>query len=317
MPRSDISDDEFIAQYEIMGATRLAEALGQASRTVNGKRQRLEKKYGIKIKGPPANHVYRGFTFKPQEYPQRLEAELGDGIALIGSDAHYWPHRITTAHRAFVHFAKKLQPNVIVYNGDVFDGAMMSRFPLDWEWRPTVQQELEEVSEREAEVRAAAPNAKYVWTLGNHDARFEAKIANTLPELAKVQGVHLKDHFPYWQCCYSLFINNDVVIKHRFKGGIHAARNNTLWAGRSFITGHLHSLKVSPFTDLNGNRWGVDCGTLAEPLGDQFTYTEDNPKDWRSGFVVLTFKGGRLLWPEVVSVIGDGHVCFRGDIIDV
>jgi len=52
--------------------------------------------------------------------------------------------------------------------------------------------------------------------------------------------------------------------------------------------------------------------------GQQFSdYTEDNPKNWRNGFVVLTFKNSTLLWPEIVHVIAPGEVEFRGEIITV
>jgi hypothetical protein len=34
-------------------------------------------------------------------------------------------------------------------------------------------------------------------------------------------------------------------------------------------------------------------------------------------FVVLTFKGGKLLPPELVTRWADGEVCFRGEIIKV
>jgi hypothetical protein len=81
------------------------------------------------------------------------------------------------------------------------------------------------------------------------------------------------------------------------------------------VTGHLHSLKVTPYDDYNGTRWGVDTGTLAAKEGEQFVdYTEDNPRNWRSGFAVLTFHKGRLLWPEVVNVRDEeaGEVEFRG-----
>jgi hypothetical protein len=53
---------------------------------------------------------------------------------------------------------------------------------------------------------------------------------------------------------------------------------------------------VTPFQDLRGNRFGVDCGTLAEIDGPQFTYAELNPSNHRSGFAVLTFFNGQLLW---------------------
>jgi len=107
---------------------------------------------------------------------------------------------------------------------------------------------------------------------------------------------------------------NQTIVKHRFAGGIHATYNNTLKSGRSIVTGHLHSLNVRAWTDYNGTRFGVDTGTLADPDHDAFDYTEDNPKDWRSGFAVLTYRKGKLLWPELCYV-DNGVAYFRGEAI--
>ena len=66
-------------------------------------------------------------------------------------------------------------------------------------------------------------------------------------------------------------------------------------------------------------KWGVDTGTLAEPFGDQFAYAENNPRNWRSGFAVLTIVDGHLLMPELlfVSDLGQDYVEWRGELIDV
>ena len=79
-------------------------------------------------------------------------------------------------------------------------------------------------------------------------------------------------------------------------------------------------MKVTPFSDYNGTRYGVDTGCLADPQGPQFLdYTEDNPKNWRSGFILLTFVDGKLLWPEIVAVstFKENHIEFRGKLIRV
>jgi hypothetical protein len=108
------------------------------------------------------------------------------------------------------------------------------------------------------------------------------------------------------------------MIKHRYAGGVHATYNNTLRAGVSMVTGHLHRLCVTPWSDYNGTRWGVDTGTLSSfgPECQKFTYSEDNPMNWASGFGVLTFDGhGRLLPPELCMVI-DGTAYFRGRAVE-
>ena len=75
---------------------------------------------------------------------------------------------------------------------------------------------------------------------------------------------------------------------------------------------------MQPFSDYNGTRFGVDTGTLAEPYDEQFNnYMEDNPRSWRSGFIVLTFVNKKLLWPEIVHVVEENVVDFRGELINV
>jgi hypothetical protein len=156
-----------------------------------------------------------------------------------------------------------------------------------------------------------------VFTWGNHDIRFGNKLAQHAPQFKDVQGFKLTDHIPDWDFCWAVWPTPQVIIKHRYKGGIHAAHNNTVASGVSICTGHLHSLKVTPFSDYNGNRFGVDTGTLAEPDGPQFTYAELNPSNHRSGFAVLNFFNGQLLWPELVHKFSEDHVEFRGEVIDV
>lgn len=316
MAKPKLSDADFAVLFEKEGAAKLARRLGTDARSVYRRRQRLEAKIGRQLTGPghPAQ------TRSHIAHPQRIHIDVSDGVVLVGSDAHYWPGEPSTAHRAFVAFAKALKPRAIIVNGDAFDGASVSRHPpIGWAGQPTVQEEIETCQDRLDEIVKAKPRGcRTIWNLGNHDARFETRIATVAPEYAKVAGVSLKDHFPRWEPAWATWINDDVVVKHRFKGGRFAPTNNTLWAGRTMVTGHLHSAKVQPISDYNGTRFGVDTGCLAEPYGPQFRdYTEDAPVDWRSGFAVLTFRGGRLLWPELVTVWEPGKVQFRGDVVEV
>jgi hypothetical protein len=55
---------------------------------------------------------------------------------------------------------------------------------------------------------------------------------------------------------------------------------------------------------------------LADPHSSTFEYCEDSPKDWRSGFVMLSFDQGRMLMPELIMVTDEenGEFEFRGCI---
>lgn len=323
MPAPTISEQEFIELFKTLkSATLVSKATGVAVAMVHKRRRRIEQRRSIKLEssGPQAGR----FTHLQTAYktPQRLDMGILNGRVIVFSDAHFWPGIRTTAFKGLLHFIAHLKPKAIINNGDAFDGASISRFPrIGWDSTPSIVQELKAceaaLGEVEEAAKAARHNVKLYWTLGNHDARFENRLAANAPQYEQVKGFSLKDHFPAWHPCWAVW-NGQVVIKHRYKGGIHATHQNTVSSGVSMVTGHLHSLKVTPFDDYNGTRYGVDTGTLAEPTGPQFeNYLEQGPTNWRSGFAVLTFVDGRLLWPEVVKVYSDGKVEFRGEVIDV
>lgn len=90
---------------------------------------------------------------------------------------------------------------------------------------------------------------------GNHDQRFNTRLATTAKEFCKVHGVALEDHFSTrWHHAMAVFVNGHIVVKHRFKGGAHATFNNALWSGKTVITGHLHGQRISPITDYGRTR---------------------------------------------------------------
>ena len=313
-----LCDEEFLKLWEVHkgSPTKMSLATGVPLRLIYSRRRRLEAKHGIEMKAR---------TEKPfiEKHSARVNVPIEDGIAIVFSDAHFWDLTPSTAYRALTIFIEKLKPKLIVCNGDAFDGASISRHGRIGflENRPTVIDELKAckamLGNLEDIAKKVKPTPVLTWTLGNHDARFETYLAAVAPQFEFVDGFHLKDHFPAWRPCWATWVN-DVCIKHRWKGGVHATHNNTLGAGTSIVTGHLHSLKVSAYTDYTGTRYGVDTGTLAEIDGDMFmNYTEDNPKNWRSGFAVLTFHKGKLLPPELVEVIEDGVVAFRGEAFEV
>lgn len=313
-----LTDNEFIELWnQHKSAAKVAKISGLSERKVHSRRRTIEAKHNILLNAndPRINRVKPALENQAARYPLGIE----NGTVIVFSDAHFWPGIRTTAFKGLLWAIKELQPKAIINNGDAFDGASISRHPrIGWDSKPSVIQELKACEMYLGEIEDLAGRAKLVWALGNHDARFENRLANTVPEFMAVGGFTLKDHFPAWIPCWSCWPTDTVVVKHRMKGGVHATHNNAVNAGVSVVTGHLHSLKVTPFNDYNGERYGVDTGTLADPEGPQFVdYLEDNPTNWRSGFAVLTFRNGRLLWPELVHRFSNSEIQFRGQVIDV
>lgn len=316
-PLMKLSDNDFAGLFQQLGPRALAQRYECSEQAVQQRARGTEARLGVQLTGPRPNPQ----PLSPSE--PHLEIGCDDGVALVGGDGHYWPGSTATAHRALVAFASELKPKVLVFNGDALDAPSISRHPpIGWENLPSLEDELAEVQERLAELQTAAGRkCRFIWPLGNHDARFNTRLAALTPEYRGVPGTRLVHHFPLWEPCWSTEIGgkHGAIVKHRFKGGIHAPHTNTLWSGRTIITGHLHSLKVTPLTDYNGTRWGVDGGCLANPKGPQFAYAEANPHNHRAGFIVLTFRDGELLWPEIVSVHNEaeGLINWRGELYNV
>jgi len=315
------SDDQFVAAWHACGNSpaRVAEALGMSQRAVFSRRADMAKR-GITLLTTPAatqgSKIEYGWQDKGRAYKRENQYALPDGQMLVFSDAHFWPDQPkTVAHEALLTLAKELKPRAIVANGDIFDGARVSRHaPLGWAELPSVKGEMEACEDALHELHMLAPRGcDLFWNVGNHDSRFDKMLVS---QASEYEGVipRLEDKFSRWNFAWSLHVNGSVMVKHRYHNGIHATYNNTLKGGKSIVTGHLHRLAVTPWADYNGRRWGVDTGTLSDPMSPQFDYGENNPTPHTSGFAVLTFKDGKLLPPELVEVIG-GTAYFRGSAV--
>lgn len=313
-----LSDEEFIKLWnEYQSVTKLADISGIDIRAVARRRRRIEFRYGMVLSSKEGINPVRMINQTPQNV--RRGTDLEDGCIIVFSDAHFMPDEITPAYKFLLECIKEFKPRVVVCNGDAFDGGSISRFPrIGWDKKPSVIEELQACQEMLEGIEKVSKGAELIWTLGNHDSRFETYLAAQAPQYEGVNGFSLRDHFPLWKGCWSYWVGEHTVIKHRHKGGRNAGYANVQAGMVNIITGHTHVMAVQPITSYKGTLFGVQTGTLADPNGAQFAdYTEDSPKDWRSGFAVLHFNKGRLLQPELAMVIGEAEVDFRGKIHSV
>jgi hypothetical protein len=319
MAQPTCSEKDFIELFQQhRSPTKVAKILKLNERSVYSRKKAIENRLGITLE---SNDPQGKPKFTIPENKMRCEYELKDGIIMVGSDCHYNPEYTTTAHKAFVYFMKQLKPNMAILNGDLFDFAQNSaHHRIGWQKHPTVQQELEEVQNRLGDIEKVRPAGCILHrTIGNHDLRFEGKLSNLVGQYEGVKGMCLDDHLPHWSSSWSVVVNGNTMIKHRWHNGIHAVYNNILKGGMSMVTGHLHSLKVTPWTNYRGDLYGVDTGMMAAVKDDQFLYHEDASVNWRAGWAVLTYINGHLMPPELCQVINEdeGLVFFRGELHEI
>jgi hypothetical protein len=314
MAQKFVSDEEFIRVWRACESpTLVAEQLAQSVRNVHARRKSIEARYNIDLSTNDQRVKQNRIVIPYQRV--RVQANIV-GTVVVFSDAHFYPGFDGPGYQALLCVIKQVKPVLVIANGDILDAATMHKFePLGWQARPSIKQELDAVREAMSGIQKAARGAYLHRTVGNHDIRFDKKLASAVPEVQDVYGMKLKDHLPEWEESWSIFINENTMVKHRIYSGIHSGWNNVLKSGVSTVTGHTHMLEVKPYSDYNGRRYGVSTGMLAEPDSSAFFYTEDNPVNWCQGFAVLTFaEDGRLLPPELCEVI-KGRAYFRNQVV--
>lgn len=315
-----LTDDEFVSAWKRCGGSPavMQKATGLDIRGIYARRKRIEDRHGFLLETLTEGHGGRPKKEVPKQ-GFRAIAEKVTGTVIIGSDGHFWPGERSVAFAAMIELIKDLKPSMVIMAGDSFDGARISRhLPGGWANLPDVADELDAVRERHGEIEATAPkDCPLIWTAGNHDSRYGARLAQGAPEYINVKGFDIADHFPSWQFCWSIWLNDNTVVKHRYHHGIHAGYQNTLKSGKNIVTGHTHTMGSTMWADYNGIRWGVQTGTLSEmgPQTDKFAYAEDNPANHSQGFAVLHYTDrGMLLEPEFCRVLG-GVAYFRGQSV--
>lgn len=300
-----VSNEEFIELYEQHGAHETARLLNLWPRNVQQRRTRLEKLLKRTINNPNKwNHAGRVVKL---EFPDFQKIEIKEGYLIFFSDAHLIPGEKSTAHRALLKLAEELKPKALVDGGDFVDFSTISRHHrIGADKQTPVAAEIEWASDCLEEIKRKAPKGVITKkTMGNHDQRFSGFFSNRTPEMDGVRGTQYLDQFPGWGVSWSIMVNEDVLLTHRWKASQYAPALNTLWSGVSTVTGHKHQQGVYALTDMKGDRWGVDAGTLASIWSPTFRYLEGKPRNWRSGFAVLRFVNYKLRLPELLRVIDE------------
>lgn len=330
MPAPKVSADQFVSMWHECGGvpSLVARRLGLADANVFHRRAVLAKK-GVFLQ--TTKHTRRGnngygshdWAAEAPAYKPRINLTLREGYCVIFSDAHFWPGIRSLAFEGLLLVLKELRPKIVISNGDAFDGASISRHdPLGWQKAPKVIEELDATKGFLGEIERATPKAQHIFTAGNHDSRFDRRVASEISEFEDVPGMRLQDHLKAWDFCYGALVNEDTdpfFVIHAIRGGMYAPRNNAIAAGCTVFTGHLHSQKVIPHSTLLRDDEGIDSGTLADKDGPQFSYVSSRPTDWREGFAIQRVDKDGLRYPAELAQVRyfkkERRLVFRGEVI--
>ena len=283
------------------------------SGTMTFYRKQAEEMTGITL--PPHNNKYNEVTrIERNNLPPLINRiSINNDIpysVLIFSDAHFEGHE-TPSFLMMIQILNDLvktrQLKCVIANGDIMDLAILSTFAkYTLEIEPqqrTVQQEILDSQAQLNKIQAIINKSKYpikqLATFGNHETRLSKFVSQMGRQFEDFEGFKMQNLFPDWEWAMSHILDDTVIVKHKFIGGIHTGYQNSMRAGMNIITGHTHQLAIRSFNTYSNSAMSIQTGHLSQQY---HPYLQDNvANDWNNGFAVVTIDPKeKTIHPELV-----------------
>ncbi len=229
-----------------------------------------------------------------------------NGTMAVINDTHN-PYQDQRVLREVEIFLEKLQPDLIVYAGDMSDFYQLSKFNKDPDRAGGLQKDVRSTATMFTRHSIIIPNTRKILIKGNHEDRLRRFLWGNSEALASldcltVEGLYkLKEsgieHIEYEE---GLLINGNFMVTHSDLIRAHSsytAKGMSDKHGGSGIHGHSHRMGSYYKRNRFGTYgwWENGCLCTLDPDWIQ------NP-NWQQGFSLVHFKGGRF-WVEQVQII--------------
>lgn len=257
--------------------------------------------YQERRKMPPNEVLFRADleeTLK-NHIPERIIPGPALPRILICGDYHA-PFHSKYAVAKVIEFAKNFKPEYVIQMGDAYDFLAHSKFPRSHNYYNAKQEEELGRAELERfwrEIQAAAPKAKCIQIVGNHDLRPLKRILEVAPnfehwaqekwkQLMTFEGVETYyDHREEVEIAGILFTH----------GFLHSEGRHRDYFLQNVVIGHLHKLWVQ-YRKLRGQSiWELSCGFLGDPESKALGYTPSKKANMQLGFAAIDEFGPRLI----------------------
>jgi hypothetical protein len=224
------------------------------------------------------------------------QLRLAGPLVAVGDMHEPWASK--SWKRWVVQQIKDRQPAYVVQMGDAYDYYCFSKFARSFSVL-TPRQELRtgrlQMEDFWGEVAAAAPRARRIQLLGNHDARAIKRVLDTLPELEELVD---------WQARHTFngvethFDEKDELILGRLflhhghkKHGAHAR-----WNQASTVVAHLHTGGVVYYQNRSGLYFELNAGYGANPDAPPLRYRyQKKIHGWTQGLGAVDEDGPKFV----------------------
>lgn len=183
------------------------------------------------------------------------------------------------------------KPDAIVQIGDLLDQYVFSKYTRDLNLvtpSEEVEQGYEMAKEFWSKLNRISKNSAKFQLLGNHDTRVNKRVKEKLPELEVLLDVRKRlytfDRVKVMKSDTDFIILDNVVYVHGWltKLGDHAAYFN-----KSVVHGHSHKPGLIIKTMMDGVRFELDVGHMADDKALPLNYTASKMKNWVKAYGIV------------------------------
>lgn len=288
-PNSDDLQKVGVSKYEIYTRFGGLGMLHQACGLTPNKKQKITNDIFIKNIVDHLDSHESTIIQKRKKYPK---------IACMG-DLHE-PFSHANVKQMFKLFVEKFKPDYVVQLGDAMDQYSMAKFPRSHNiFTPKQEEETahKNLVEFWDEMKKAAPEAKLVQLIGNHDVRALKRTLEVLPAMEHWIEKYFKDLYTFDGVHTVIdpreeYFIEDIAFHHGYRSQLGSHRD---YMHMNFVGGHTHRGGVVFRNIKNETLWELNCGLAGDPTSKGLSYTNQKMNDWTLGFGAIDEYGPRFI----------------------
>lgn len=219
-------------------------------------------------------------------------------IAALG-DLHE-PFSHAHVKQDFKLFVTKFKPDYIIQVGDAMDQYCASRFARSHNiFTPKQEEETarKNLEEFWAEMGKAAPEAKRIQLVGNHDLRSVKRTVEVIPALEHWIEKYFKELLTFDGVETVIdpreeYIIDDIAFHHGYRSKLGDTRD---YIQMNAVLGHTHTGGVVYRNIKNAVLWELNCGLAADPTSKGLSYTNQKMNHWTLGWGAIDEYGPRFI----------------------
>lgn len=233
----------------------------------------------------------------------------------------------------FLRACQLYEPDYIVLNGDILEGADISRHPKIPGWSCGLQVEFDFAREMFRQLREYAPDAEIIWTAGNHGLdRIASYCSQVAPALSGLRNLRFDKLAGVEEYGVKLaqagsimspigtegdmpgILIHDYLIHHGTLLGQTPSLSELRKALRSGQSGHVHRAGLSCMSHE-----GASISWMSTPMGCTpragRAYMKGRHTGWQMGFgLAFLHPGGRV--HQFPVICDEGVAIFEGTVIE-